>query len=72
MNFLKKYQLKNFNFILVVAVLILSIIGILAVGSASPSAQSKQIVGVTLGIMIMLVVSVVDFEWILNFYYFRW
>ena len=69
MNFLKKYQLKNFNFILVVAVLILSIIGILAVGSATPGAQSKQILGVCLGFLFMLVIAFVDFEWVLNFYW---
>lgn len=69
MNFLKKYQLKNFNFILVIAVIILSVIGILAVGSAVPSAQTKQILGVCLGIVAMLIISVIDFEWILNFYW---
>ena len=43
MKFLKKYELKHFNFTLVIAVLLLSTIGILAVGSALPSAQTKQI-----------------------------
>lgn len=69
MNFLKKYQLKNYNFILVAAVVILSVIGILSVGSAQDSSQSKQIIGVVLGIVVMLVISVVDFEWVLNFYW---
>ena len=69
MNFLKKYQLKNYNFILVASVLLLSVIGILAVGSASPASQSKQILGVALGIIVMIVVSIIDFEWILNFYW---
>lgn len=69
MNFLKKYHLKDFNFILVIAVLILSIVGILAVGSALPSAQTKQIIGVALGVIVMLVISVIDFEWVLNFYW---
>ena len=69
MNFLKKYQLKDYNFILVIAVLILSVIGILAVGSALPSAQTKQILGVVLGVIAMLIISVIDFEWILNFYW---
>lgn len=69
MNFLRKYELKNFNFILVGAVLCLSIIGILAVGSALPSAQTKQIIGVCIGIVLMLGVSLIDFEWILNFYW---
>ena len=69
MNFLKKYQLKHFNFILVIAVLILSIIGILAVGSATPGAQSKQILGVCIGFVMMMVIAFVDFEWVLNFYW---
>lgn len=69
MNFFKKYQFKNYNFILVISVLILSIIGILAVGSALPSAQTKQIIGVILGLIIMVVISLIDFEWILNFYW---
>ena len=34
-----------------------------------PSAQTKQIIGVCIGIVIMLVVSLIDFEWILNFYW---
>ena len=69
MKFLKKYNLKDYNFILVISVLALSVIGILAVGSALPSAQSKQIIGVILGIVAMIVVSLIDFEWVLNFYW---
>lgn len=69
MKFLKKYELKHFNFTLVIAVLLLSTIGILAVGSALPSAQSKQIIGVVLGVVAMLIISVIDFEWVLNFYW---
>ena len=69
MKFLKKYELKHFNFTLVIAVLLLSVIGILAVGSALPSAQTKQILGVVLGVVAMLVISVIDFEWVLNFYW---
>ena len=69
MNFLKKYTLKDYNFILVIAVIALSIIGILAVGSASPASQSKQILGVVLGVIAMIVISLIDIEWILNFYW---
>jgi len=68
-NFLKKYQLKNYNFMLIASVLALSIIGILAVGSALPSAQTKQIIGVVFGVIVMLIISVIDFEWVLNFYW---
>ncbi len=68
-NVLKKYHLKDYNFTLVIAVILLSIIGILAVGSALPSAQSKQIIGMVLGLLAMLVISFVDYDWVLNFHW---
>ena len=69
MKFLKKYHLKDFNFILVISVLILSIVGILAVGSASPASQTKQIFGVVFGLGVMFVISIIDYTWVLNFYW---
>lgn len=69
-NALKKYHLKDFNFTLVILVSILSTIGILAVGSALPSAQTKQIIGVSLGLVAMLIISCIDYEWILNMQWF--
>ena len=69
MKYLSKYHLKDYNFILVISVLGLSIIGILAVGSALPSAQSKQIIGVTLGVIAMIIISLIDYNWVLNFYW---
>ena len=69
MKYFSKYHLKDYNFILVISVLILSIIGILAVGSALPSAQVKQIIGVSLGVVVMVVISLFDYNWILNFYW---
>lgn len=68
-NFVKKYNFKDYNFILVFEVLTLSVIGILAVGSALPSAQSKQIIGVLLGLVLMLIVSMIDYEWVLNLHW---
>jgi rod shape determining protein RodA len=69
-NVFKKYHLKDYNFTLIIAVMLLSTIGILAVGSALPSAQSKQIIGVVLGLIVMVVISLVDFNWILGFQWF--
>ena len=68
-NIFKKYRLKDYNFTLVIAVMLLSTIGILAVGSALPSAQFKQILGVVLGLIAMVIISVIDFNWILNFHW---
>lgn len=73
MNFLKKfmknYNFKDYNFILIFEVLTLSVIGILAVGSALPSAQSKQILGVVMGLCAMLVISFIDYEWVLDMHW---
>ncbi len=68
-NVFKKYHLKDYNFTLIITVVLLSTIGILAVGSALPSAQGKQIIGVVLGILAMLIISVMDFNWILAFHW---
>ena len=69
-NVFKKYHLKDYNFTLIITVMLLSTIGILAVGSALPSAQSKQILGVVLGLIVMVVISFVDLNWILGFQWF--
>lgn len=68
-NFMKNYHMKNYSFSLVITVSILSIIGVLAVGSALPSAQGKQILGVILGLIIMVFISLIDYEWILNLHW---
>jgi len=68
-KYLKKYNFKDYNFILIFEVLTLSVIGILAVGSALPSAQSKQILGVIMGLALMLIVSLFDYEWVLSMHW---
>lgn len=45
----KQYKLRNYKFILVMYVMILNVIGILLIGSAKPSVQSKQILGMIAG-----------------------
>lgn len=61
--------MKDYKFNLVVLVIAISIIGVLAVGSAQKSAQPKQIFGVILGIIVMVIVSLIDYNWILKFYW---
>lgn len=65
----KKYKLKNFDFLLVLLVVTLNIIGILAIGSAKESVQNKQIFGMIAGLCIMLVVSFADYSVLLKFYW---
>ena len=66
----KPYQLKDYKFSLVITVLALTIIGIMVIGSAKHSVQSKQILGLCIGIVVMTVISLLDYSWVLNFYWF--
>ena len=68
-KFRKPYKLKNYRFGLIALVLVLSIIGILVVGSANESYQSKQILGVVIGLVVMAIVSLIDYVWITNCYW---
>lgn len=63
----KLYKLKNFKFILVLFVVALNTIGVLLVGSASPSDEKKQLIGMVAGLVIMLIVSLIDYSFILKF-----
>ncbi len=63
----KQYKLKNYKFILIALVVILNTIGVALVGSASPGDQKKQIIGMVFGIIIMLLVSYIDYNFILRF-----
>lgn len=68
-RFTKQYHLKDYKFTLVFLVLALSILGVLVVGSARDIYQSRQIIGVIIGLVAMLVVSLMDYKWVLNFYW---
>ena len=64
---IKLYKLRDYDFRLVIALIILSFIGALLVGSAEASLQNRQLMGMILGLIVMVVVSLIDFSWILNF-----
>lgn len=66
---MKPYRLKDYKFNLVVLVIAISIIGILAVGSAQKASQPKQILGVVLGLLVMGIISLIDYNWVLRFYW---
>lgn len=65
----RNYQLKNYNLILVAAVFALTIVGILVIGSANADYQSRQVIGMVLGLIVMIIVSIIDFEYVLQFHY---
>ena len=64
---IRQYKLKDYNFRLVLWVITLSILGVLLVGSADASLRNRQLMGVLLGIFLMLVISLMDYSWILGF-----
>ena len=65
----KQYRLRDYRFRLVFYVYAISIIGIMVIGSARKSVQSQLILGLALGTIAMLVVSLMDYTWILKFYW---
>ncbi len=66
---IKQYRLRDYNFRLVIFLIGLTFTGVLLVGSAEPALRNKQFFGMMLGVVIMLIVSLMDFSWILNFYW---
>lgn len=69
---LRKYRIRNYDFKLIIMIAILSAIGILAVGSAEESLQSKQLFGVIAGNVLMIIVSLFNYKWLLKFYWFMY
>ncbi|MDO5422811.1 MAG: FtsW/RodA/SpoVE family cell cycle protein [Eubacteriales bacterium] len=69
---LRQYKLKDYKFSLIILVIALSVIGILLIGSAQKSVQNKQILGLILGIVLMLIVSLIDYTWLLRFYWLEY
>lgn len=64
---LKHYKLKNYDFRLVIYVTALTIIGIFVIGSAKEAVQSRQVLGLILGLIVMVGVSLMDYEFLLRF-----
>ena len=66
---LRQYRLKDYNFRLIIWVIALSVVGILVIGSAKESVQTKQIAGLILGLVVMVLTSLIDYSWVLGFYW---
>lgn len=64
-----RYVLENYNFTLLVFVVLTMIVGIFAVGIAKESLQSRQILGVVCATIMMIVVSFIDYHLFTKFYW---
>jgi len=63
----KQYHIKNYGFRLIAYTVILTCIGIAVIGSANERYQSRQILGLFIGLAVMVVVSLVDYTFIARF-----
>lgn len=61
----RQYNWKNFNYSLVIVVILLSIISAIMVGKVEGDAKSlKHVIGIVFGIFLMLGVAVIDYHYI--------
>lgn len=65
----KHYRLRDYDFKLILMIVALASIGVLAIGSAEPSLQKKQLFGVVAGAVIMIVISLIDYSMLLKLYW---
>ncbi len=59
---LKRYKLRDYNFILLIMVIGLMVLGVFVINSADSSFTSKQAFGVAGAVVIIIVVSLVDYH----------
>lgn len=64
---IKQYKLRFYNFRLLFLLLLTSSAGVLLVGTARKDLMTKQLTGVVLGMVIMVILSLMDYSWICNF-----
>ncbi len=64
----KQYRIRDYDFKLILLVIALSVIGVIAVGSARESLQSRQMMGMIFGVFLMIVISFFDYTVLLKLY----
>ena len=68
-KFFKPFKLRDYDFFLIVLVAGIAAIGVFAVGSAEPSLFNKQMYGAIVGFAVMIILSFIDYHFILKFYW---
>lgn len=64
---LKQYQWKNYSVKLLFMVLVLISLGTIFIYAAKPAYLTKQLLGVVLCVTVMIVISIIDYHFILKF-----
>lgn len=65
----RQYRIRDYDIKLILMVIALNVIGVMAIGSAKESVQSKQLLGLIAGVFIMVVISFFDYNVILKLYW---
>lgn len=63
----RKYHLSNYSFFLVATILATGMMGVLYINSASPDHVKKQVLGLVLGLIGMVIVSLIDYNKLFHF-----
>ena len=64
---IKQYKLRFYNFRLMLFLFALSAIGVILVSAAREDLRYRQLEGVIVGVILMVILSLMDYSWILNF-----
>ncbi len=65
----KRYKLRDYDFKLILMTIALAAIGVVAIGSAEQSLQSKQLFGVIAGVVVMIALSFINYNSLLRLYW---
>ena len=68
-SYIKKCKIKDYDFVLIFLLMAITIIGILSLGSVDQADQTKQIYGFVAGMVVMVVISLMDYTFVLKFWY---
>lgn len=66
---LKRYRVRDYNFRLVFYLIAITTIGIMVIGSAAKEFQTKQLMGFLVGLFMMVVISLFDYNFFLQFHW---
>lgn len=69
MTLFRNYRLRNFNILLALSVILLTIFGTIVIGSANEAFQRRQLMGLISGLFVMIFFSVLSYSFLLRFYY---
>ena len=68
---IKEYDFKTMNYRLIIYTFLLTVIGILAINSATDSTSypTKQIIGLVIGLVVMFIFSLIKYEFLARYYW---